>query len=201
MKKLLVSLLVAGSVAVAGCNTSGTGGGSATTHASTASTSVTRHSDYGPSDTSHGTTQTTNRTGFPASTERNPLPGDAHRGAEAPGAGDRTGTFTLSGPMNLLPIAIKQGERKEITVKVNRGSNFKEGVALRVENPPKGLTVKPEKAKLAAGENEDTVSIEAAKDAPLGEQTIEITGVPDNGAPTAKPLQIKVKIEKGGSNK
>jgi hypothetical protein len=213
MKRLLVSLVVAGAVAVAGCNTSGTGG-SGTTHAGPGGTESTRHSSYGPTGTGLGTTQAaTSHTGFPAGTNRgtteatgrSPLPADTHRGAEpapAPGARntpDRSETFTLSGP--LLPTVIKQGERKEITIKVSRGTNFKEGIALKVENPPKGLTVKPEKPKISAGDDEAKVTIEAAKDAPLGDQLVDIDGVPDNGTPTQKPLQIRVKVEKGGENK
>ncbi len=212
MKRLLVSFLVAGAVAVAGCNTSGTGGvthSTGSTHASAGGTQSTYHSSYGPTGTEHGTTETTTgRNGFPTDTgrgtvhegtEHRPAPADTHRGAEPAPAPNRNETFSLSGP--LLPTTIKQGEKKEITIKVSRGTNFKEGVALKVENPPKGLTVTPEKPKVGAGDNEGKVMIEAAKDAPLGDQLIDIEGVPDNGAPTQKPLQIRVKVEKGGENK
>jgi uncharacterized membrane protein len=123
--------------------------------------------------------------------------------AETPPAVGGNNSFRLSGPPsvgNLLPsVTLKQGEKKEVTVSIHRGSEFKQNVKLEVKNPPKGLMVTPEKPALMAADKEAKVMIEAAKDAPLGTETVTVTGVPDSG-PSAD-LKLEVKVEKGGASK
>jgi hypothetical protein len=104
--------------------------------------------------------------------------------------------FTLSGPgglAKLLPTAVKQGEKKEITISVNRESGFNQDVRLKF-TAPKGVTVTPADPVIKAGDKDVMVFIEAAKDAPPGEQTINVTGVPKSGSETT--LQVPVNIEK-----
>jgi hypothetical protein len=106
-------------------------------------------------------------------------------------------TFRLTGPTGLTAgVMLKQGEKKEFTVGISRGSAFKQNVRLEVKNPPKGLKVTLEKPSIEAGDKDAKVMIEAAKDAPLETQIIEITGTPDKGAPTT--VNVTVKVEKGG---
>src|SRR4051812_17786791 len=48
-------------------------------------------------------------------------------------------TFTLSVPS----ASVKQGESKTVTVKITRGKNFTEDVALKFDGMPEGVTVDP----------------------------------------------------------
>jgi hypothetical protein len=169
MKRLISVLVVAALATVVGCNTSGTGG-STGSRSSTTDHSSTHQSGYGPGDTHE---------------EKHHLP--------AVGGGQDT--FRLSGP--LLATAIKQGERKEITVSASRGSDFKQDIQLKI-TAPNGLKVTPANPVIKAGDKEAKLEVEVAKDAPIGDQTISINGVPAEGAATATPLEVKVKVEKGG---
>jgi hypothetical protein len=182
MKKLVAGVLVA-AVAALGCNTSNVGGPGATGGSP-------RVSGYGPADTSR----------TPADGHHVAANDTGHAGTPAVGGSD---TFRLTGPTNLggvLPsVTLKQGEKKEVTVGISRGSDFKQDVRLEVKNLPKGLTVTPEKPTIAAGDKESKVMVEAAKDAPLGTQTVIVTGVPEKG-PSAE-LKLEVKVEKGGDAK
>jgi hypothetical protein len=185
MKKWLAGLLVA-SVAVVGCNMSPPGG-------SAPAGSSPRVSGYAPGDSP----KAAGDVGRPADAGR--PAGEAPRG-NAPLVGG-SDTFRLTGPgvLGTSDVTLKQGEKKEVTVKISRGSNFKEDVKLQVKNPPKGLTVTPEKPAIGAGDTEGRLTLEAAKDAPLGVQMIDVEGVPTKGNPTT--LQLKVNVEKGGDTK
>lgn len=186
MKKFVASLLVAAVATMTGCNTSGPGGPGATGSSS-------RVSNYSP-DSSRN----------PADTQHHVAAGDSGRGSGAPVLGGRD-SFRLEGPVSLgglkPSLTLKQGEKKEVTVTISRGSDFKQNVKLEALNPPKGLMVTFEKNTIGAGDKEAKVMIEAAKDAPLGTQEVDINGVPDSGPAPEKPLKLEVKVEKGGESK
>jgi hypothetical protein len=187
MKKLTAGLLVAAVATLAGCNTSNVGGPGATT------TTGPRVSGYGPADSNRGLPDAHH---VPA--------GESPRSGAIPAVGG-SDTFRLSGPAGLgtlLPsVTLKQGEKKEFTVTINRGADFKDDVKLEVVNPPKGLTVTPEKPAIGAGDKEAKVTIEAAKEAPLGTATVEIKGVAAKSGGPAADLKLEVKVEKGGESK
>jgi hypothetical protein len=193
MKKLVAGLLVA-AVAVAGCNTSPPGG---------ATGGSSRVSSYGPGDGRPAVGDA----GRPAVGDAGRPPvGDAGRPAadsprgNAPLVGG-SDTFRLMGPgvLGTSDVTLKQGEKKEVTVKISRGSNFKENVKLQIKTLPKGVTVTPEKPAIGAGDTEDKLMVEAAKDAALGDHVIEVTGIPEKGAEATLPL--KVHVDKGGESK
>src|SRR5262249_52490715 len=107
--------------------------------------------------------------------------------------------FKLRGPgvLGTSDVTLKQGEKKEIKVGVSRSSDFKEGVKLTVKNAPKGLTVTPEKADVPGADDHVMVTVEAAKDAPLGSQIVDLVGAADNAKGPEQTLQLKVTVEKG----
>jgi hypothetical protein len=185
MKKLVAGLLVTAAAAMTtGCNTSGPGGPGATSPTS-------RVSNYAPPDT--------NRSAAP-NTPHVPVDEAPPKG-NAPVLGDKN-SFRLEGPLSLggvkPSLTLKQGEKKEVTVTISRGSDFKQDVKLEAKNLPEGLMVHFEKPTFAAGDKDAKVMIEAAKNAPLGMHEVDINGVPQIGPAPEKPLKLEVKVEKGG---
>jgi uncharacterized membrane protein len=113
---------------------------------------------------------------------------------DAPGGSEAT--FKLGTP--LTSTNLKQGEKKEVTITIDRGDAFKDNVQLKFETP-KGLKVSPDNAAIKAGDKEVKVHVEADKDAPLGDHAITVNGTPDKGAATSVPL--KITVDKGGETK
>ncbi len=187
MKKLVAGLLVAAVATVTGCNTSGPGGPGASTEG--------RRSNYPPADSARTVTPIDSH--HVAGT-------DSARSGSGPVLGGKD-SFRLEGPLTLgglkPSVTLKQGEKKEVTITISRGSDFKQSVKLEVMNPPKGLTLNFEKNTIGAGDKEAKLMIEAAKDAPLGTQEVDINGVPESGPAPEKPLKLEVKVEKGGDSK
>jgi uncharacterized membrane protein len=99
----------------------------------------------------------------------------------------------LSLPVSSVPKDIKQGDTSTLDASVDRGSEFKKDLKLSVTKPDK-VEVKLSKDVVKA--SEDTkfqITITPAKDAPLGEQTIKVTGTPDGGGePTIGEFKVKV---------
>jgi hypothetical protein len=98
-------------------------------------------------------------------------------------------TFTLNLPTGATNI--EQGMSENVTISVDRGDNFTEAVSLQFQ-PPAGVTVEPQEATIAAGQDEVEVSIRAEASATPGEQIIEITGMGGSGPPAKGQLQIEV---------
>jgi len=87
--------------------------------------------------------------------------------------------FTVKVP--LTSTTVKQGEVVTLKVSVDRGSEFKQAVKLKVK-APKGLKVDPDSTTINPGDKgEVQLAITADKDAPLGDQKIMIEGMPDKG--------------------
>nr|MCU0706519.1 hypothetical protein [Fimbriiglobus sp.] len=104
---------------------------------------------------------------------------------------DPSTTFQIKGPA--LTPSLKQGEKKNVNLTLDRGNNFKDSVKLSAE-APKGLKVEFAKPTVVAGDPADTVmSIEADKDAPAAEHVVRVTATPGMGKPTM--LDVKVKVE------
>jgi hypothetical protein len=187
MKKLMAGLVIVSVAALAGCNTS-----SSTPSAGSAPAGSPRTSSYPPDNVGRP----------PAGdTAARPAPTDTARNA-APALGSNE-PFKLKGPgvVGISDVTLKQGEKKEIKVSVSRSSDFKEGVRLQVKNAPKGLTVMPAKPDIPAGDDHVMVTVEAAKDAPLKENTVDLVGTAENGKGPEQTLQLKVYVEKGGEEK
>jgi uncharacterized membrane protein len=96
-----------------------------------------------------------------------------------------------------LPMApwkdIKQGDTATLDASIDRGSDFKKDVKLTVTKPDK-IEVKLSKDTVKASEDTKfTISVTPAKDAPLGEHVIKVTGTPDGGG-EATTGEFKVKV-------
>lgn len=102
-------------------------------------------------------------------------------------------TFRMSGPS--LTTTVKQDNRDTITLTLDRGSGFKEPVKLSATTPDK-VKVEFNKNVVAPSDPADVkMTITAAKDAPLGDGVIKVTGTPEGGgSPTT--VDVKIKIEK-----
>jgi len=104
-------------------------------------------------------------------------------------------TFTIKAPT--LAEKIKQGETHKVELTVSRGKEFKEDVKLSAE-PDDGLTAKLDPETVKPGDSEKvTATITAAKDAPVGDRKIKITGTPDKGSATHVDIKVKVEKPKG----
>ena len=101
-------------------------------------------------------------------------------------------TFRISAPATTTTL--KQGEKKEFDVTVDRSSDFKQDVTLAFKGD-KGVTVTPSSATVKASDKETTVkvTVEAEKDAPIGEATIHVKGTPKTGDSTQADFKVNVK--------
>lgn len=99
--------------------------------------------------------------------------------------------FTVKTPV--LTTELKQGERKTVTITLDRGSAFQDSVQLSAE-APNGLKADFAKANIAASDPADVaMTVEANADAPIGEHIIKVTATPGKGKATA--IDMKVKVE------
>jgi uncharacterized membrane protein len=106
--------------------------------------------------------------------------------------GGRAGTDTFRLSVPVLSTTVNQGEVQTVRVSVDRGAGFKQGVKLEVK-APMGLQVDPESTMVKPGDKGDVqLTITAAKDAPLGDQTIRVHGTPDKGE--AVEIEFKVTV-------
>ena len=83
-----------------------------------------------------------------------------------------------------MGTSIKQGEKAEVKIGITR-KDFDQDVALTFKDVPKGVTISPAHTTIKAGDKEVNVSVEAAKDAALGEHTVTIVGKPEKEGPEA----------------
>ncbi|MFO0880867.1 MAG: NEW3 domain-containing protein [Gemmataceae bacterium] len=108
---------------------------------------------------------------------------------------DRTpssATFRVSAPT--LATTIKQGDKQTVKLSLDRGSNFKETVALKAD-APSGITVDLEPRNVKASDSADaTASVSVAKDAAVGEHKVKVTATPETG--NATDVTFSVKVEK-----
>jgi uncharacterized membrane protein len=102
--------------------------------------------------------------------------------------------FTLSLPTSTpVPKDIKQGDSHTFDAHVNRGSEFKKDIKLTVTKPEK-IDVKLTKDVIKASEDTKfTITVSPAKDAALGEHSINVTGTPEGGGETSTG-EFKVKV-------
>jgi hypothetical protein len=104
--------------------------------------------------------------------------------------GPAEGRFTVT-PEN---VTLKQGEEKMVTIKIDRGKNFDEDVALSFSEPPKGVTISP--ATIKHGDKDAEVKVKAADDAALGDHKIEVTAKPTKGEAAQNKFTVTVKEKK-----
>jgi len=105
-------------------------------------------------------------------------------------AGHPDETFSLSVPT--LSTKVKQGESKEITIGIKRGTNFNEDVTLKFSDVPKGVSIDPAMPVIKHSDNEAKVKITAADDAALGDFKVELIGQPTKGANSTNTINVTV---------
>ena len=89
---------------------------------------------------------------------------------------------------------IAQGEKALLTIGIERGPSFSEDIALTFGSIPQGVTIDPLQTVFKITNNEETVLIGAAKDATLGDFTINVIAKPARQREeTIEPLKITVK--------
>jgi hypothetical protein len=102
-------------------------------------------------------------------------------------------SFKLDLPRSVPVKDIKQGDTTTFDASIDRGSEFKQNVKLTVTKPDK-IDVKLSKDTIKGSEDTKfTISVSPAKDAPLGEQTIKVTGTPEGGG-EATTGEFKIKV-------
>jgi hypothetical protein len=104
-----------------------------------------------------------------------------------------TASFKIKAPD--MATTIKQDNKETVKLSIDRGSDFKKDVKLSVTAPDK---VKAELSKdvIKAGDTTDfTVTVSPAKDAPLGDHKVKVTGTPDGGG-TPTSVEFTVKVDK-----
>lgn len=117
-------------------------------------------------------------------------------GATKPSAtGTHVGTPDDTFKITVPNATLKQGESKTITVSIKRGTNFDQDVKLAVEKPPQGVTFKFDDPTLRASATETHLTIDASKDAALGEHDVMVSATPAR-AGTATQTEMKVEIKK-----
>jgi len=135
--------------------------------------------------------------GGPGATGKTPDITPVERSYKAPDT-SRTEQDTLVSKENTFTLLVPgtekdldRGERKEVKISIDRGDAFNQAVRLQFK-APEGLTVTPAEAVIKSGEKETNVTIEAVPDAPTGEVTIEVTGIPETGKSVSMQMQIEV---------
>jgi hypothetical protein len=117
-------------------------------------------------------------------------------GAARPDSGSsHVGTPDNTFRITVANTTLKQGESKTVTVSIKRGTNFDQDVKLEVENAPQGVTFKFDDATLHASATETHLTIDASKDAALGEHKVMIAATPAR-AGTATQTEMKVEVKK-----
>jgi hypothetical protein len=104
---------------------------------------------------------------------------------------DKDKTFVVNKP--LTETDLEQGESEDLTISIDRGSEFKQTVKLQFK-PPQGVTVTPGDGMIGPDADDAKVVIAAAADAPVGKHKIDVTAVPESGK--AVQLQIDIEVKK-----
>src|SRR5436309_15903057 len=94
-------------------------------------------------------------------------------------AGSHAG-FKIVLPSSVETIkSVKQGASESYDGSIDRGSDFKKDVHLKVEAPPKvEAKLNKETIKASDGDTKFAITVTPAKDAAVGEHEIKVTGTP-----------------------
>jgi uncharacterized membrane protein len=100
-------------------------------------------------------------------------------------------TFKLSGPETATKV--EQGKSNTFKLKISRGVDFKDDVALKVESPDPKLHVTLDPTTFKGSETKDVeATVKADNDAKIGKEMITITGAPQAGKATNLEVEIEV---------
>jgi hypothetical protein len=115
-------------------------------------------------------------------------PGAGTTGERGPLYGEKDNTFDLA----LSAQSVKQGESKEVTVGIKRGTNFDQDVGLRFVDLPTGVTATPADPALKHGDADARVTLKVADDAAPGEYTVKVMGHPNKGGDATAEFKFTV---------
>lgn len=115
-------------------------------------------------------------------------PGATTPEGKPPMFGQADDTFNLS----VGSQSMKQGDAKEVTVGIKRGTNFDQDVGLRFVDLPAGVTVTPEGPALKHGDGEAKVTLKAADTAAPGDYTVKVMGKPAKGGDATAEFKLTV---------
>jgi uncharacterized membrane protein len=111
--------------------------------------------------------------------------------AKEPVLGEADNTFSLSVPFE--SVALVQGEETAVVIGINKGENFREQVAIKVTELPKGVTLETADPVIEQGNTEVTLMLKAASDAALGDFTVKVAGhTASSGADFSKEIPLTV---------
>ncbi|MEX0702948.1 MAG: hypothetical protein WD069_12710 [Planctomycetales bacterium] len=127
--------------------------------------------------------------GGPGATNGAATNGAATDGAAKDRTADKERTFTITVPGTTVDI--DQGEQDEVTIKLNRGSEFKETVNVAFDAPA-GVTISPATAELKQGENEVKITLTATNSATVGKHRVTVKATPQTGPAVAEPFDLEV---------
>lgn len=109
------------------------------------------------------------------------------------GTAGTNSSFTLAAPT--VPTVVKQDNKESVKLSLNRGSEFKKDVKLSVA-PVDKLKLELNKDVIKASDASPadfTVTVTPAKDAPVSDYKVKVTGTPEGGGtPTAVEFTLKV---------
>ena len=107
------------------------------------------------------------------------------------GSGAAAGSYKITG-LPATSVSLKQGESQKVKMTVSKTKEFKEDVTVKFEAPT-GITVEPSSVTVKAADGGDLeVTVSAAKDAPVGEGTVKVTGTAKGGSPVMGEFKVKV---------
>jgi hypothetical protein len=98
------------------------------------------------------------------------------------------GKYTLTKPDD---VTIKQGEKKDVTVKVERKGDFKDEVKLTISDLPDGVKAEKSEVTVAKDAKEATFTLKADDAAKEGDGTPKIKGSPGDAT-----ISFKVSVKK-----
>jgi hypothetical protein len=102
------------------------------------------------------------------------------------GRADDTFDLALSGQ------SVKQGESKEVSVGIKRGTNFSQDVGLRFVDLPTGVTATPATTTLKHGDGDTKVMLAVTGDAAPGDYTVKVMGHPATGGDATAEFKLTV---------
>jgi hypothetical protein len=115
-------------------------------------------------------------------------PGVASSGEKPPLYGQKDDTFNLT----LASQSVKQGDSKELTVGIKRGSNFEQDVGITLVDLPAGVTATPAGSALKHGDAEAKIMLTAAVEAAPGDYKIKLMGHPTKGGDSTTEVKLTV---------
>jgi hypothetical protein len=117
-------------------------------------------------------------------------PGTSDPTAKKPLYGQANNTFNLSVPA--MSSSLKQGDTKEGSIAIKRGTNFDEDVTLKFADLPRGVTFEPASPVIKHGDTEVKFTLTAGDEATVGEFVVKVIGHPTKGGDASSDFKLSV---------